>query len=55
MSWVLIGIVVFIIILLIILKVLNKKPSYQVTRMSGLEEQTSSFQKFLDFCCRHRK
>jgi len=52
-EWVLIGIVVFIIVLSIILKRINKN-KYQVTRMPGSLEEKSKFQKFLDKCCRHK-
>ena len=55
LGWVLIGIIALVIIFLIILKILNKKPDYQITRMSNsLEEKTSPFQRFLDACCRHK-
>jgi len=51
--WILIGIVLFIIVLLIILKIVNKK-DYKVVRMGGLGEKNSAFKKFLDACCLHR-
>lgn len=51
-GWI-IGIVVVIIILLVVLKLINKKDN--VTRMPGLEDQTSGFRKFLDKCCSHKK
>ena len=50
LGWI-IGIIGFIIVLLIILKLTNKK---EPVRYGSLAEETSGFQKFLDKCCRHK-
>ena len=49
LGWIL-GIIGFIMALCLILKVLNRKPSYQVTRMPSLEEK-SIWDKVKDACC----
>ncbi len=51
LGWILLGVVVFIIVLLIILKILNRKPSYEVTRMSSGLENKSFWDKVKDACC----
>jgi len=52
---VLLGIVIFIIILLVILKILNGKPSYQVTRMSEGGGNKSLWDKVKDACCTRKR
>lgn len=53
LGWILLGIVVFIIVLLVILKMMNKNQE-DSTSEYGLEEETSGFKKFLDACCTHK-
>lgn len=52
LGWILLGIVIFIIVLLIIVRAINKKQN-NIARMP-LEEEISGFRKFLDACCLHR-
>ena len=55
-GWILIGIVAFIIVLFVTLIILNRKPDYQVVRMSGsIKENTSLWDKVKDACCTRKR
>lgn len=56
LGWVLLGIIGFIIILFIILKVLSRKSNHQVPRISeSLGESKSFWDKVKTACCTRRR